>query len=146
MRSHGDDFRSALLDAGLLYRARCDDGRERTFAKPREIRKTFVDIAYIITCKNQVDMASFRGASGRKFCTCNWHARYGGCEHLKFQLWSATHLNANPAPSRQNFPLQRKRSRKQDSSIVKKPGVQKDAGFMLHWLHRMQKETRVTFI
>ena len=70
MRPYGEDFRSALLDAGLLHGARCEDGRERIFVKQREIRKTLVDIAYITTCKSEVDMAGFRRATRRKFCTC----------------------------------------------------------------------------
>ena len=124
MRSYGDKLRTALLDAGLLYKARGDDGQERIFAKQRQVRKTFVDIAYIITCKNEVDMAGFRRASRRKFCTCIWHARYCGCEHMKFLSWTATPLNPDPAPTPQHIPLKRTRGRKPDSRIVKRPRME----------------------
>ena len=67
MRPYSEDLRRALLDAGLPYPARCDDGRERIFAKRR--KKKFVVIAYMIKCKSEDGPAS-----RRKFCTCIWYA------------------------------------------------------------------------
>ena len=143
MLSYGNDLRSALLDTGLLYRARCDDGQERTYVKQREIRKTLVDIAHITTCKNEVDMAGFRRVSGRKFCNCICYARYGCCGHLKFLSWTASHLNTHPAPGPLNTAAAQTRSTARFQNCEETSGTV--GRFTLHWLPE-KKETCVTFI
>lgn len=121
LRMHGQELLDTLLEGGLLYESQGIDGIRRNFTRQGRVRDHFVDLAYIVTCRNAEDMAGFRNPTRATFCTCIWYARYCGCEHLKYMTWIATPLNPQPQPSPLEIPLQRKRGRKMDSRMVSEP-------------------------
>ena len=77
----GSDLQHILLDGGLLYATRCNDGVERLCTSTARVRATFENLCYVIISK---DSTYYKNCSFGPVCTCQWFCRYARCEHLTF--------------------------------------------------------------
>ena len=70
MLLHGADLMTLLKEGGLLYEYVGLDGIPRDLTKQKRVRDLFVDIAYVITCRDAAALAGFRNPTRASFCTC----------------------------------------------------------------------------
>jgi len=120
LRMYGQELVDCLLEGGLLFEHRGLDGSVHRLTRQRRVREHFVDVVYIVDCRDAAHMAGFRRSAQNPFCTCIWYARYGGCEHIKFMTWIATPLTPQPKPSPHNIPLKKRQGRTRGTEQVNK--------------------------
>ena len=118
MRMHGQDLIDCLLEGGLLYPHACVDGITRNLTRQRRVRDHFVDVVYVVRCRESRDLPGFRDPARTSFCTCLWYARYCNCEHLKYMSWIPTPMLATVAPPPTNISAVRKRGRTLGARVV----------------------------
>ena len=109
IRMCGQELVDCLLEGGLLFEHQCLDGSIRHLTRQSRVREHFVDVVYVVDCRDAAHMEGFRLSTQNPFCTCIWYSRYSGCEHIKYMTWVATALTPQPKPGPQNIPLKKKR-------------------------------------